>query len=93
MCIRDSHRVLEVSYNRDFQHVIIIQEYMREGSLKDMIYKMVGVGTVILFVIGNNYYCDMYRLGRIQSGQRSIDVGARDCPAKQWPFMEDRSLR
>lgn len=33
------HRVLEVSYDRDFQHIVIVQEYVSEGSLKDMIYK------------------------------------------------------
>ena len=30
-----------MSYDRDFQHVVIVQEYVSEGSLKDMIYRKV----------------------------------------------------
>ena len=30
-----------MSYNQNFQHVIIVQEYIVEGSLKDIIYKKV----------------------------------------------------
>ncbi len=30
-----------MSYDRDFQHIVIVQKYVSEGSLKDMIYRKV----------------------------------------------------
>ena len=37
-----------MSYDRNFQHVIIVQEYVAGGSLKDRIYKKV----VLLYCVG-----------------------------------------
>ena len=51
-----------MSYDRNFQHVIVVQEYMTKGSLKDMIYKKVhGVCTCVEYywheaVCIRNYY-------------------------------------
>ena len=85
------HWVLEVSYDRDFQHVVIIQERIIEGSLKDMIYKKVWSEDISklwqLCILGN------YRLMLMQIGQRNIVDEVRDCKTRQLCCMEDKSSR
>ena len=51
------HRVLELSYDRNFKHVIVVQDYCAEGSLKDMIYKMVCNKLHIMNVLSMLLWC------------------------------------